>query len=212
MTEFQSILYMLDLIGVSVFAISGALAAGKKRLDLLGVMVIAIVTAIGGGTIRDVLLDQSLVFWIRNPIYLIIIVLSAGFTIIYTRFRKAPIKALLIADAFGLGLFTISGAQIAEQAGFSWPIIILMGTITGVAGGMIRDVLMSEIPQILTKGNIYATASIIGIASYLILQFFGLDRFTASLSGMVLIIGLRLAAITWGLTLPVFAYDDREKE
>lgn len=212
MPDFQSILYMLDLIGVAVFAVSGALAAGKKRLDLLGVMVIAIVTAIGGGTIRDVLLNQTTVFWIRNPIYLIIIVLSAGFTIIYTRFRKPPIKALLIADAFGLGLFTISGAQIAEQTGFSWPIIILMGTITGTAGGMIRDVLMSEIPQILTKGNIYATASIVGVSIYLLLQFFGVDSFICSLLGMVFIISLRLAAITWNLSLPVFVYDDRPKE
>lgn len=208
MPDFQTILHILDFVGVSVFAVSGALAAGKKHLDLLGVMVIAIVTAIGGGTLRDVLLGQSVVFWIQYPIYLIIILLSAAFTILYTRFRKAPMKALLIADAFGLGLFCISGAQIAERAHYAEVIIILMGTISGVAGGMIRDILMSEIPMILKKGNIYATAAIIGIGFYLFLQWLGLEPFFASLLGMLATIGLRLVAISRGLTLPVFVYDE----
>lgn len=205
------ILYLLDLIGVAVFAISGALAAGKKHLDLLGVVVIAIVTAIGGGTIRDTLLDQHPIFWIKNPIYFTVILFSAGFTILYTRFRNPPVKALLIADAFGLALFSVSGAQIAETGNYSSIIIVLMGTISGVAGGMIRDILMNEIPQILKRGNIYATASILGIVVYLIFKYFGFDQSVSSLIGMAVIASLRLAAITWGLTLPVFRLNDHEE-
>ncbi|MBD2099747.1 TRIC cation channel family protein [Leptolyngbya sp. FACHB-261] len=206
------ILYLLDLLGVAVFAISGALAAGRKSLDLLGVVVIAVVTAIGGGTFRDLLLDQHPVFWIEDPIYLVVILAATALTIIYTRFRKPPSKALLTADAFGLALFTISGAQIAEQSNLSSIIIVLMGAITGVAGGVMRDVLLAEIPIILRRGNIYATAAIMGVIAYLILQQIGFNRSVAALLGMGVIAVLRLAAITWGLTLPVFSLPDHESE
>jgi uncharacterized membrane protein YeiH len=198
------ILSLLEYLGVAVFAVSGAIAAGRKSLDLLGVLVIALVTAIGGGTLRDVLLDRHPVFWIQTPLYLVVILVAAAFTVVYTRFQRAPSKALLIADAFGLALFSISGGQIAEQANLSSIIIVLMGTITGVAGGMLRDVILAEIPIVLRRGNIYATAAIAGLMVYLALQQFGLDRSGAALIGMTTIAVLRLAAITWGLTLPVY--------
>ncbi|WP_225913823.1 trimeric intracellular cation channel family protein [Leptolyngbya ohadii] len=210
------ILYLLDLVGVAVFAISGALAAGRKRLDLLGVMVIAIVTAIGGGTLRDVLLDRHPVFWIQNPIYLTVILVSAALTLIYVRRRKSLrqsrlVKALLIADAFGLALFAISGAQIAEQENLPGMIVVLMGTITGVAGGVVRDVLLAEIPLILRRSNIYATAAIVGISFYLVLKFMGTPADFATLGGMAAIAGLRLAAIVWDLRLPVFELLDEDE-
>jgi uncharacterized membrane protein YeiH len=130
------ILYVLDLLGVAVFAASGALAAGRKQLDLLGVVVIATVTGIGGGTIRDVLLDRHPVFWIADSSYLLVSLAAAALTLLYTRFVKLPRVSLLIADAFGLGLFTIIGAQVAEEQNLSWAIVILMGTITGTFGGV----------------------------------------------------------------------------
>lgn len=209
------ILYFLDLLGVAVFAISGALAAGRKRLDLLGVMVIAIVTAVGGGTLRDLLLDRHPVFWIQNPVYLTVILIAAALTLIYVRRRKSLrqsrlVKALLIADAFGLALFAISGAQIAEQEQLSSMIVVLMGTITGVAGGVVRDVLLAEIPLILRRSNIYATAAIVGIVVYLLLKFFGLSESIASLGGMAVIFGLRLAAIVLDWRLPVFEVLDED--
>ena len=108
-------LYLLDLIGVAVFAVSGALVAGRKQFDLLGVAVIATVTAIGGGTVRDVLLDRHPVFWIRDPTYLPVILAAAALALLYARVRRPPRISLLIADALGLALFTISGAQIAEE-------------------------------------------------------------------------------------------------
>ena len=153
----EVVLYILDVVGVTVFAVSGALAAGRQHLDLLGVLVIAMVTALGGGTLRDVLLDRSPVFWIQQPDYLIVVLGAGLLTILYTRYFKPPQRALLIADAGGLALFSISGAQIAEAAQLHSLVIILMGTCTGVVGGVIRDVLLVEIPIILRRGNIYAT-------------------------------------------------------
>jgi uncharacterized membrane protein YeiH len=204
------ILNLLEYLGVAVFAVSGAIAAGRKSLDLLGVFVIAVVTAIGGGTLRDILLDQHPVFWIETPLYLVVILASAALTVVYTRFQRPPSKALLVADAFGLALFTISGSQIAEQAGLSSIIVVLMGAITGVAGGVLRDVILAEIPIVLRRGNIYATAAIAGVIVYLALQQFGLDRSGAALIGMTTIAILRLAAITWGLMLPVYSLSHHE--
>ena len=203
----STILYLLDLIGVVVFAVSGALVAGRKSLDLLGVIVIAVVTAIGGGTIRDVLLDRSPIFWIDNTTYLLVIITAALFTTIYTRYRKPPLKALLIADAFGLALFTVSGTQIAEQAGLPWLSVILMGAITGSAGGLIRDVLCAEVPLILRR-DVYATAAIAGGGTYVLLQSLGLDPLLATLIGMAMVVILRFSAIIWGLQLPVFRLRD----
>ncbi len=196
------ILEALDYAGVAVFAISGALAAGRKGLDLLGVLVIATVTAIGGGTIRDVLLDRP-VFWMAQPVFLYVIIGAALATLAYTRRFRAPDRALAVADALGLALFTISGAQIAEGLEHRGIVVVLMGTLTGVAGGALRDVLSAEIPLILRKGQIYATAAIAGVVLYLLLQAV-IDRTLAALAGMICIAAIRLGAIAFNWTLPVF--------
>ena len=202
------ILYLLDLLGVAVFAVSGALAAGRKRLDLLGVVVVAIATAIGGGTIRDVLLDRHPIFWIDQPSYLVVTIGAALFTIVFVRFRRPPRNSLQIADALGLALFSVSGAQIAERAALPAVIVVLMGTITGVAGGVVRDVLSAEIPLILRRGNLYASAAIAGATAYLLLERAGVARQPAALLGMATVASLRIAAIVWGLRLPVFHLPD----
>ena len=205
-------LYLLDLFGVAVFAVSGAMAAGRKRFDLLGVAVIATVTAIGGGTTRDVLLNRHPVFWIRDPTYLLVIVAAAALTLFYVRFRKPPRTSLLIADALGLALFTISGAQVAEERNLSGLIVVVMGTITGSAGGLLRDVLSAEVPLLLRQMDLYATAAILGATAYLVLQAAGMERTPAALVGMAAVAGLRLAAILWRLRLPVVRVPDEEKK
>lgn len=204
----MTVLKLLDLLGVSVSAIAGALAAGRKQLDLLGVVVIAVVTAIGGGTIRDVLMDRHPIFWMADPSYLLVILAATAGTIAWARRRRPPRDALEIADAFGLALFAISGAQIAERAGLSGIIAVLMGTITGCAGGVVRDVLTNEIPMVLRRGNLYASAAIAGASSYLALETLGVARGPAAVAGMAVVAGLRLAAIVWGLRLPVFSVSD----
>ncbi len=197
------ILKVLDLLGVAVFAASGALAAGRKSLDLLGVLVIAAVTAIGGGTIRDLLLDRT-VFWMTDTSYLWVISAAALLTVGWTHWFRPPRNSLAIADALGLGFFAIGGAQVAEAAGMPGVIVVLLGTMTGVAGGLLRDVLTGEVPMILRRGDLYASAAIAGITLYLLLQVAGMHRPVASLVGMGVIVALRLAAIVWGLHLPVF--------
>jgi uncharacterized membrane protein YeiH len=197
------IVYLLDLLGVAVFAISGALSAGRKGLDLFGVLIVAVVTAIGGGTIRDLLLDRHPIFWIADPTYLVVIGVAALLTTVYVRLRPPPGNSLLVADALGLALFTIAGAHIAESAGLSAMIIVLMGTITGVAGGVLRDVLSAEVPLILRR-DIYATAAIAGASVYLLVQEIGLVRPAAALLGMAVIVVLRLLAILRGFRLPIF--------
>lgn len=204
----MTLLQLIDFIGVGVFAISGALAAGRKHLDLLGVVVIAMVTAIGGGTTRDLLLDRP-IFWISQPGYLWVILLSALGTVLWTLRLQPPERSLAIADALGLALFAISGAQIAERLGMPGVVCVIMGTITGVAGGIIRDVLTNEIPMVLRRGQIYATAAIAGISVYLLLRVYaGVAESPAALAGMVTIAALRISAIVWDWTLPVFRLED----
>jgi uncharacterized membrane protein YeiH len=205
--EAGDLLRLTDLLGVAVFAISGALAAGRKSLDLLGVVVVATVTAIGGGTTRDVLLDRHPVFWIADPAYLIVITVAALGTVAYSRRYRAPRNALAIADALGLAFFVIGGAQIAEAVHLPAISVIVMGVVTGTFGGVVRDVLTNEIPMILRRGELYATTAIVGVAAYLLLTPF-MARPLAAMLGMVVIVLLRLASILWGLRLPVFTLPD----
>jgi uncharacterized membrane protein YeiH len=197
------ILHALSLLGVAVFAASGALAAGRRSFDWIGVGVIAVVTAIGGGTLRDLLLDRHPIFWIEDPTYLWVVLGAAALTIFYARSRRPPNGALLVADALGLALFTISGAQVAEQQGLPGVIVVVMGTLTGAAGGVLRDVLCNDVPLLFgPTDTLYATAAIAGATAYLVLQQLGVAQTPAALAGMGVVAGLRLAAITWQLRLP----------
>jgi len=207
MSESIDILYHLDLFGVAVFAISGALAAGRKSLDLLGVVIIAVVTAVGGGTTRDLLLDRHPVFWIADPTYLLVIIIASLFTIWYTQYNEPPEKALLIADALGLAVFTILGAQVTQEIVSNSVIIIIMAAITGTVGGLIRDVLSNEIPLILRR-DIYATAALAGASIYLLLQLSALEPTLNIVLAMFVVIGLRVAAIQWDLHLPRFKLNE----
>jgi uncharacterized membrane protein YeiH len=202
-------LHWLDLAGVAVFAISGAIAAGRAGLDLLGVVVIASFTAIGGGTVRDLLLNRHPLFWIQDPTYLIVITAAALATVLLARVFPPFEWSLLVADALGLALFAIVGAQIAESAGLSPIIVVLMGTMTGVAGGVLRDVLTAQVPLILRGGEIYATAAIAGIALYLVLQAMGAGRTGAVAAGVVAVAALRLLAIFFRWRLPAFQLPHR---
>lgn len=197
------VFYILDLVGVAVFAVSGALAAGRTGLDLLGVVVLAALTAVGGGTLRDLLLNRHPIFWITDATYLTVIIVSALFTVGYVRVLPPPGNALLVADALGLALFAMSGAQVAEALQRPPLIVVLLGTMTGVAGGVLRDVITAQIPLLLRR-DIYATAAIGGIALYLLLQAAGMKRSWAFGVGMVLVAALRLFAIWWDWQLPVF--------
>ena len=206
------LLRTLDLIGVAVFAISGALAAGRKRLDLIGVLVLAMVTAVGGGTIRDLLIGRFPIRWLTDPTYLVVMIASAFGTMLYVRFFRPPEVALLIADALGLALFSVAGAQIAQKAGVPAIGCIALGTVTGSAGGVLRDVLTAEIPLVLRRGDLYASAAIIGTSAYFGLEMMGLSEQEAAFSGIAIVGAVRLAAIWWRLRLPVFELDRQKAD
>jgi len=197
------LLYVLDLLGVAVFAVSGALAARHKGMDLLGIFVLAMATGVGGGTIRDLLVGREHVFWVVDPTYVGIIVLATAFTVLAVRWDRLPGTSLQVADAFGLGLFAISGAQVAEAQGLSPTIVIMMGAVTGTAGGLIRDILRAEVPLVLRR-EVYATAALVGVAVYLGLDALGLPTDAAAIVGALTVIIIRLTAMARGLHLPGF--------
>ena len=201
-------LYFLDLFGVAVFAVSGALTAGHKGMDLFGAAVVAVVTAVGGGTVRDLLLDNHPVFWISNPTYLAVILAATAAALLYARWITPPNISLLVADAFGLAVFTYIGARTAYEAGVAWPIVVLMGAITGAAGGVMRDVLCAEVPLILRR-DIYATAAIAGASIFVLMQTIGAANSIIATTSVATVFVLRLAAIRFNLQLPRF--DNGEK-
>ena len=199
----QTLLYVMDLFGVAVFAITGSLAAGKKHMDLFGVVVLATVTALGGGTIRDLVLGAGPVFWVSAPVYLLVAVATAIITFFLVRFFGLPLKLLSIADAFGLAVFTVLGTQKALDLGISSGIAVVMGIMTGVVGGMIRDVLSGEIPLILRR-EIYATASLCGAITFCIISCALRNQSLAAVAAVIVTLALRLSAIKWKMSLPLF--------
>lgn len=196
--------HWFDLLGIAVFAISGTLAAWRKQMDGFGVIVLATVTAIGGGTIRDLILDVP-VIWLSNNDYFYAIFAATVLTILLVRKRLTiPNNTLQIADAIGLAFFVVMGTQKALDHGTSDFVAIMMGTISGVCGGMIRDVLCREIPLVF-RGELYAVTCIFGGLVYIGMLEAGVDKMPAMLCGMTALLLLRLAAIRWHLTIPVFS-------
>lgn len=203
--------YVLELSGVAVFAVSGALAAGQRKLDLVGVVALAAVTAVGGGTIRDVLLARYPIFWLANSQYLLVILAAALLTVVCVRFAPVPHRLLDVADALGLAMFSIAGTQVAEGARMPALSCVLLGVITGSAGGAIRDVLTAQVPHVLQRGSLYATAAFAGTALYVGLARWGVSPSAASVAGMMVVAAVRLAAIRWRLMVPLFELE-REAE
>ena len=205
----MSMVQLFTLIGVAVFAASGALAGVRRSLDPVGVLVLAIVTATGGGTLRDVLMDRHPIFWISSPWYIGVSALAALVTWLWVRKFPPPDRALQYADAVGLAFFSIAGAQIAEAGGLAPFAATIMGAITGCAGGLIRDVLVAEIPLVFRRSELYVTACVAGVALYFCLAALGLSADLASVMGMATIALIRLASIRWSITLPVLKMPER---
>ncbi|UCJ15518.1 trimeric intracellular cation channel family protein [Pseudomonas sp. MM211] len=206
----SQLFYLADLFGVAVFAITGALMAGRKSMDLFGVLVIAIITALGGGTLRDVILDNHPVSWIRNDTYILVASLAAVGTVIWVRLTQ-PIheKGLLIADAFGLAVFTVIGTEVALQYAMPSSTAVIMGVMTGVAGGVMRDVICNEIPLIFKK-EIYATACLAGAVTFVLLRMLETPHWLDTGIAMLVVLVIRLAAIRWHFSLPRFHLLDRD--
>jgi uncharacterized membrane protein YeiH len=203
MMDQEQIIHALDLFGVAVFAISGSLAAGQKKMDIFGVIVLGLVTALGGGTLRDLLLNTGTVFWISSPIYLWVGAVASALTFVVVRHFPLPRRALLLSDAFGLAVFTLIGTQKTLALTDSATLALVMGIMTGVAGGMIRDTLSAEVPLVLRK-EIYATASLFGALVYVLMNHFTLPLVASLIASVLTTLSIRLIAIQHGLSLPRF--------
>jgi uncharacterized membrane protein YeiH len=196
-------IYALDLIGTAIFAITGALAAGRKRMDVFGVVVLGCVTALGGGTLRDLILGNYPVFWVSDTTYLKVAVIVAISTFVLVQRWRLPTIFLIYADAVGLAVFTVIGFQKGFIETHVYSISIVMGVTTGVVGGIIRDVLSAEIPLILRR-EIYASASLGGGALLALLSYLQLPSFFTVSTAVLTTLVIRLAALHWQLSLPLF--------
>ncbi|MCL1079648.1 trimeric intracellular cation channel family protein [Parashewanella spongiae] len=197
-------IYFFDLWGTAVFALTGALAAGHHRMDPFGVFVLAGVTAVGGGSIRDALMGTTPVFWLQDQTYILVVLTTVMLTLSFTRTNhSAPWYLLPIADALGLALFTVIGAEKAMGLGLSEVSIVIMGVITGVGGGVLRDILCRQVPMIM-RTEIYATSSIVGAIIYCLCLNMEFDSMAAVVVAMTSAFVIRLAAIKWQLSLPAF--------
>lgn len=205
-TVMENTMYILDLAGTVIFAMTGALVAGRKQMDMFGVVVLGCVTALGGGSLRDILLGIHPVFWVSDMVYLFAAVGGAVGTFILMRYRKIPTLALMYADAIGLAVFTVIGFQKSFQVTHVYTIAVVMGMATGVMGGMFRDVLSGEIPLILRR-EIYASASIFGASVYTFLIFLEWHTLSVPLA-MLTTLTIRIAALHWDLSLPHFRLVD----
>ncbi len=191
---------ILDLLGTFAFAVSGIRMASNKQMDWFGAYIIGLVTAIGGGTLRDLLLDTT-PFWMVAPQYLLTTGVALFATILMGNKLLKLGKSLFLFDTIGLGLFTIVGITKSLDAGFPIGIAIIMGTITGTVGGVIRDVLLNEVP-LLFRRDIYAMACVAGGAVFFLLDFLGLmDSLTEIIAALVVIL-VRLLAVRYHIHLP----------
>lgn len=197
----MSLIHTLDLCAVAVCAITATLEAHRRELDLFGVATISVIAGIGGGTVRDILLGRLPVYWISDPVYVLVGIAASVLTFYLGRRIAIPRNFFLLPDALGLALFTVIGTTVALNLHVHWFIAALMGVITGVFGGVIRDILCNEVPLIF-RTDIYATASLLGALLLIALDKLGLAHGPAILCAMLATVALRLAAIRWHIHLP----------
>ena len=195
--------YVITMSAVAVSAITGVLEAGRKPIDLFGVVLVALTSALGGGTIRDLLLERP-VFWVADQTFLVAAVGAGVATFVLVRIARLPLNLFLVPDALGLALFTIVGTQVALASGAPWFVATFLGVVTGVFGGVLRDILCNEVPLVFA-GELYATASWAGAMVFIGLLHAGIADPIASLLAMAAIFLTRIAAIYWHMTLPSFA-------
>ena len=197
----MNLLFILEMAGTAAFAVSGALAASRKRMDIFGFCVLALMPAVGGGTLRDIILDRHPVFWISDPSY-VGVALLAAVIVFFTSYEPGSRKRLLLwTDALGLALFAAMGTEISLVAGSGPLVAVMLGVATAVTGGMIRDIICNEIPLILTR-DVYATAAFITAVVFVVARYFGIGDDVALIAATLAGFTVRALAIVYDWSLP----------
>lgn len=200
----STLMLALEVCGIVAFACSGFIEARSKEMDLVGVFIVAFITAFGGGTLRDMLLDRRPLFWVEHHEYAILVfVLALVAWPFFSHLRSAVAeKAIVIADALGLGFFSAVGTSLALEAQMPIFICAMMGVTTGVFGGILRDVLCNEIPMVFRRGQLYATCSFVGCWVYLLLEWLAVSSAFALIASVLVTTVMRMLAIRLNLRLP----------
>jgi uncharacterized membrane protein YeiH len=199
------LLTYIYIIAITAEAMSGALAAGRRNMDMFGVAMIAFITALGGGTVRDMLLGHFPVGWTQHPAYIYLTISAGLFTMLVARFMHHLHKVFLVLDAMGLIAFTVIGCNVALQLEYSTPVVVMAGMITGIFGGILRDILCQRVPVVL-RHELYASVSMLVALLYLLMHHLGIDPDITLLASFGFGLAVRLAAIRWSWSLPVFSY------
>lgn len=197
---------LLNVIGLIVFAISGALFAAEKNMDILGLMLIGTVTGIGGGTLRDVMLGIYPVSWVQEPISIYICLAACTFTYFFKSLHLKRLNIILWMDAIGLSAFAVLGTDIALHHQSNPIIAIVMGVMSATFGGILRDVLCAKM-LILMRPELYITCALLASFVYVLMNAFGFDVAVSQVSGFVAGFLLRASAILWKLEIPRFGYE-----
>ncbi|OYW49904.1 MAG: hypothetical protein B7Z10_07580 [Rhodobacterales bacterium 32-66-7] len=199
----MTMLTSLDHAAVLVFALTGALAASRSQLDIVGFIFIACLTAVGGGTVRDTILNRE-VFWVANPVILAVATLAAIVVFFTAHLLESRYRALLWFDAFALAVAVPAGVAVALAEGQGWPVVLVMGMITGCMGGLMRDVVCNEVPLVLKQGELYVTCAFAGAMGAVVAGWAGLGQGPALMICAGLVLGLRAGSLGLGWRLPVY--------
>ncbi|MDD7970442.1 trimeric intracellular cation channel family protein [Roseinatronobacter alkalisoli] len=194
----------LDYTSVFIFGLTGALAASRAQLDIVGFLFLACLTAVGGGTLRDVLLNRDQLFWIADPGMILSACVAAILVFFTAHFLESRLRALEWLDALALGVAVPAGVGVALGLDQSWPIVLIMGVATGTFGGLMRDVVCNELPLILKKGELYASAALVGASAALLAAKFTTDSLIILTVCGVTTVALRAGSIRFGWCLPVY--------
>lgn len=205
------ILHYLFIMGICVEAVTGAIAAGRKKMDFFGVMLIASITALGGGTVRDVLFNTHPLTWIAHPQYLLYTSACALLTIFIAHSLVRVMKVFLILDALGLSAFVVIGTQKLLNHGMSPSVAIFGGMITGICGGMLRDILCNDIPLVLRK-ELYAVIALAGALLFITLGYCQVPKNISVVTTLLSIFTVRLLAIFFHIEMPKFDYANSLKK
>ena len=207
-TKQFDLLLVIYLVAITTEAMSGALAAGRRNMDIFGVAVIAFVTALGGGTIRDVVLGHYPIGWTQHPEYVYLVILAGLATTLLARFMHHMKHVFLMLDAMGLVAFSLIGCNVALQLDYPVVVVIMAGMITGICGGILRDVLCNQVPVVFCR-ELYASVSLFVCALFLALRAAGIDADLNTLLCFALGFAFRMLAIRLGWKLPTFSYQQR---